>query len=153
MRRRHLRLLGGPGQVPTDADWVEYANQHLPELSALNAQFLEGSRSQRWLRMSYQQDRSAVSHNPIGSGLVAEMLDQTATHCGYLVAGYLCATTQMEMVILRPAKACFYVATGCLLALTAEVAILSAELVDGAGLETATIRAAAQPATGVTGPL
>ncbi|OBJ12672.1 hypothetical protein A5624_10490 [Mycobacterium sp. 1482292.6] len=138
----------------TDADWVEYANQHLTsELSALNAQFLEGSSSERWLRMSYQPGRNAINHNPIRSGLIAEMLDQTAIHCGYLVTGYPCATTQMELVIMRPATACCYVATGRLIGRTAEAAFLSAELADEAGFEIATIRAAAQVATGLTGPL
>ena len=45
-------LFGESGAALTDADWIDHANKHLPaNLSAFNATFVDGSRTQRSLRL------------------------------------------------------------------------------------------------------
>ncbi|MCV7092590.1 PaaI family thioesterase [Mycobacterium interjectum] len=141
----YLGLFGEPGLAFSDAQWVEHANQHLtPNLSALRAKYLDGSRAERWLRMSYEPSPSAFNFAQLSGGSIAEMLDQTATHCGSLVTGYPCPTLSMTVTILRGGTAKSYVAAGRVLKLTKTNAVLGAELDDDTGRRIATITVVSQ---------
>jgi uncharacterized protein (TIGR00369 family) len=129
----------------SDAEWVAHANKHLtPNLSALNAKFLEGSRDERSLRMSYEPGPSAFNFTALSGGSMAEMLDQTATHCGSLVTGYPCPTLSMTVTILRAGATKSFVATGRVLKLTKTNAVLGADLDDDTGRRIATITVVSQ---------
>jgi uncharacterized protein (TIGR00369 family) len=136
----YLGLFGEPGLALSDAEWVDHANRHLPpNLAALNARYLDGSREERWLRMSYEPGPGAFNSIQISGGSIAEMLDQTATHCGSLVTGWPCPTVTMTVTFLRAATAKSYVATGRVLKLTRATAALGADLDDDAGRRIATV--------------
>jgi uncharacterized protein (TIGR00369 family) len=129
----------------SDAEWVAHANKHLtPNLSALNAKFLEGNRDERSLRMSYEPGPSAFNFTALSGGSMAEMLDQTATHCGSLVTGYPCPTLSMTVTILRAGATKSFVATGRVLKLTKTNAVLGADLDDDTGRRIATITVVSQ---------
>jgi acyl-coenzyme A thioesterase PaaI-like protein len=129
----------------SDAEWVAHANKHLtPNLSALNAKFLVGSRDERSLRMSYEPGPSAFNFTALSGGSMAEMLDQTATHCGSLVTGYPCPTLSMTVTILRAGATKSFVATGRVLKLTKTNAVLGADLDDDTGRRIATITVVSQ---------
>ena len=98
----YLGLFGEPGAALSDGEWVANANKHLtPNLSTLNARYLEGCRAEQWLRMSYEPGPGALNFTQLSGGSIAEMLDQTATHCGSLVTGCPCPTLSMTVTILR----------------------------------------------------
>lgn len=138
-------LFGDAGASLTDSEWVELANQNLtPNLSALNARYLEGSREERWLRMSFQPGPSAMNFIALSGGSIAEMLDQTATHCGSFVTALPCPTVSMTVSILRPATTQSFVATGRVLKLTRATATLVADLEDETGRQVATITVVSQ---------
>jgi acyl-coenzyme A thioesterase PaaI-like protein len=69
----------------------------------------------------------------LSGGSIAEMLDQTATHCGSLVTGCPCPTLSMTVTMLRAGTAKSYVAVGRVLKLTKTNALLSADLDDDTG--------------------
>ncbi|GFG63701.1 hypothetical protein MKUB_11910 [Mycobacterium kubicae] len=105
----YLGLFGEPGRALTDEQWIKHANHYLtPNLFALNAEYLTGSRSEQWLRMSYRPGPGAFNFAQLSGGSIAEMLDQTATHCGSLVTGHPCPTLSITVNILRggTTKAC-----------------------------------------------
>lgn len=136
----YLGLFGDAGTSLTDSGWVEHANRHLtPNLAALNARYLDGSREERWLRMAYEPGPGAMNFTQISGGSIAEMLDQTATHCGTFVTGLPCPTVSMTVSILRPATTKSFVAIGRVLKLTRAMATLAADLVDESGRQLATI--------------
>jgi acyl-coenzyme A thioesterase PaaI-like protein len=144
----YVRLFGEPGKALSDADWVAHATKNLtPNLSTLNARFLEGCRDERWLRMSYEPPAGAFNFMQLSGGSMAEMLDQTATHCGSLVTGCPCPTLSMTVTILRAGTAKSYVATGRVLKLTKTNAVLGADLDDDAGRRIATITVVSQLVT------
>jgi hypothetical protein len=146
----YLGLFGEPGAALTDTQWVAHANRHLtPNLSALNTRFLDGCREQRWLRMSYEPGPGAFNFAQLSGGSIAEMLDQTATHCGSLVTGCPCPTLSMTVTILRGGTAKSYVATGRVLKLTKTNAMLGADLDDDAGRRIATISVVSQLITDI----
>ncbi|OBA60372.1 hypothetical protein A5647_00955 [Mycobacterium sp. 1100029.7] len=138
-------LFGEPGTALAAAQWVAHANDHLPpNLAALNARFVEGSREEQWLSMAYEPGPNAFNFALLSGGSIAEMLDQTATHCGSLVTGCPCPTLTMTVTILRGATATAYVATGRVLKLTRTNAMLGADLDDDAGRRIATITVVSQ---------
>jgi uncharacterized protein (TIGR00369 family) len=135
----YVGLFGEPGAALSEAEWVDYANKNLtPNLSALNTRYLDGSRDEQWLRMSYRPGPAAFNFAQLSGGSIAEMLDQTATHCGSLVTGWPCPTLTMTVNILRAGKAASFVATGRVLKLTRTNAVLGADLDDDAGRRIAT---------------
>jgi acyl-coenzyme A thioesterase PaaI-like protein len=141
----YVGLFGEPGLALSEAQWVEHANQHLtPNLSALNTRYLDGSREERWLRMSYEPGPGAFNFAQLSGGSIAEMLDQAATHCGSLVTGCPCPTLSMTVTILRGGTAKSYVATGRVLKLTRVTAVLGADLDDDAGRRIATVTVVSQ---------
>jgi uncharacterized protein (TIGR00369 family) len=147
----YLGLFGEGGNALSDAQWVAHANKHLtPNLSALQAEFLEGSREQQWLRMAYRPGPGSFNFAVLSGGSIAEMLDQTATHCGSLVTGCPCPTLSMTVTILRAATAKSYVATGRVLKMTKTNAVLGADLDDDAGRRIATITVVSQLLTDLT---
>jgi acyl-coenzyme A thioesterase PaaI-like protein len=138
-------LFGAAGTSLTDSEWVAHANRHLtPNLSALNTRFLDGSREDRWLRMSYEPGPAAMNFVGLSGGTIAEMLDQTATYCGSFVTGLPCPTLSMTVFILRPATTKALVATGRVLKLTCATATLGAELEDESGRQVATVTVVSQ---------
>lgn len=147
----YLGLFGEPGLALSDAEWVEHANQHLtPNLSTLNAKYLDGCREERWLRMSYEPGPSALNFSQLSGGSIAEMLDQTATHCGSLVTGCPCPTLSMTVKILWAGTTKSYVVTGRVLKLTRATAVLGADLEDGAGRRIATVTLVSQLITDIS---
>jgi acyl-coenzyme A thioesterase PaaI-like protein len=141
----YLGLFGEAGLALSDAEWVVRANQYLtPNLAALNARYLEGCREERWLRVSYEPGPAAFNFAQLSGGSIAEMLDQTATHCGSLVTGCPCPTLSMTVTILRGGTAKSYVATGRVLKLTKTNAVLGADLDDDTGRCVATITVVSQ---------
>ncbi|WP_156748699.1 hypothetical protein [Mycobacterium sp. 1482292.6] len=74
---------------------------------------------------------SAFKSTQLSGGSIAEMPDQTATHCCVLVAGCPCPTLSMTITILRAGNAKSYVATGRVLKLMKN-AVLAADLDDDA---------------------
>jgi acyl-coenzyme A thioesterase PaaI-like protein len=147
----YLGLFGEPGLALSDAQWVEHANQHLtPNLLALNAQYLDGCRKERWLRMSYEPGAGAFNFTQLSGGSIAEMLDQTATHCGSLATGCPCPTLSMTVTILRAGSAKSYVATGRVLKLTRATAVLGADLDDDTGRRIATVTLVSQLITDIS---
>ena len=75
----------------SEADWIELANDSLPpNLSALNARIVAGSRTDRFLQVSYRPGPESFTFISLSGGCVAEMLDQAAAHCGTFVTSYGC---------------------------------------------------------------
>jgi acyl-coenzyme A thioesterase PaaI-like protein len=141
----YLGLFGEPGTALSDSEWVAHANKHrTPNLLTLQGAFLDGCRDERWLRMSYEPGPGAFNFAQLSGGSIAEMLDQTATHCGSLVTGCPCPTLTMTVTILRGGTAKSYVATGRVLKLTKTNAMLGADLDDDAGRRIATIAVVSQ---------
>lgn len=147
----YVGLFSEPGRALTDAEWVRHANRHLTaNLSALNARFIEGSRPEQLLRMSYEPGPSAFNFTQLSGGSIAEMLDQTATHCGVLVTGYPCPTLSMTVTILRAGTAKSYMATGRVLKVTKSNAVLAADLDDDAERRIASITLVSQLITDIS---
>jgi acyl-coenzyme A thioesterase PaaI-like protein len=147
----YVGLFGEPGAALSDAAWIEHANQHLtPNLSILSARYLAGSRTERWLRMSYEPGPAAYNFTQLSGGSIAEMLDQTATHCGSLVTGCPCPTLSMTVTILRAGMTTNYLATGRVLKLTKTNAVLGADLDDDAGRRIAVITMVSQLITDIS---
>jgi acyl-coenzyme A thioesterase PaaI-like protein len=147
----YLGLFGEPGLALSDTEWVEHANRFLtPNLAALQAKYLDGHRDERWLRMSYEPGPGAFNFAQLSGGSMAEMLDQTATHCGSLVTGCPCPTLSMTVTILRAGTAKAYVATGRVLKLTKTNAVLGADLDDDTGRRIATVTVVSQLITDIS---
>lgn len=147
----YLGLFGEPGLALSDTQWVAHANRCLtPNLSALRAEYLNGHRDERWLRMSYEPGPGAFNFAQLSGGSMAEMLDQTATHCGSLVTGCPCPTLSMTVTILRAGTAKTYVATGRVLKLTKTNAVLGADLDDDTGRRIATATVVSQLITDIS---
>jgi acyl-coenzyme A thioesterase PaaI-like protein len=135
----YVGLFGEPGLALPEEQWLEHANAHLtPNLAALKARFVEGSRTEQWLRMSYEPGPSAFNFTALSGGSMAEMLDQAATHGGSLVTGCPCPTLSMTVNILRAGTAKVYVATGRVVKRSKTNAVLSADLDDDTGRRIAT---------------
>jgi uncharacterized protein (TIGR00369 family) len=79
----------------------------------------------------------------LSGGSVAEMLDQTATHCGTLVTGKGLPTLTMTVNYLRAGTGSSFIATTRMLSLTRTSALLRAELADEQGRAIASASVAA----------
>ena len=127
----YVQLFGEFGAMLSDADWIGLANNSLPpNLSALNARIVEGSRTDRFLQVSYRPGPESFTFISLSGGCVAEMLDQAAAHCGTFVTSYGCPTLTMTANYLHAGRGSLFVATAGLLAVTTASAIISAELTD-----------------------
>jgi acyl-coenzyme A thioesterase PaaI-like protein len=143
--RGYPLLFGESGASLADADWIDHANKYLPaNLSALKTTFVDGSRAQRSLRVSYEPGPSAFNFAQLSGGSIAEMLDQAATHCGSFVTSHPCPTLTMSVTFLRAGTAKPYVATGRLIKLTSVTAVLGADLTDDKGQLIATVSLVSQ---------
>lgn len=115
----------------SDADWIGLANDCLPpNVSALDARIVEGSRTDRFLQVSYRPGSESFTFMSLRGGCVAEMLDQTAAHCGTFVTSYGCPTLTMTAIHLHAGTGSAFVATAGLLAVTSASAVIDAELTD-----------------------
>ena len=84
----------------SDADWIGLANDCLPpNVSALDARIVAGSRTDRFLQVSYRPGSESFTFISLRGGCVAEMLDQTAAHCGTFVTSYGCPTLTMTAIL------------------------------------------------------
>jgi uncharacterized protein (TIGR00369 family) len=130
-RDSYLRLFGEPGAVLSDADWMCTANSSLPpNLSALNAQIVNGSRREKLLQVSYKPGPDSFTFFSLSGGCIAEMLDQAATHCGTFLTGHGCPTLTMTVNYMRAGTSGLFYATARLLTVTSVTAVLGAELTD-----------------------
>ena len=127
----YAQLFGELGAMLSDTDWIKLANDSLPpNLSALGAEFVGGSRTDRFLQVSYRPGPESFTFISLSGGCVAEMLDQAAAHCGTFLTGFGCPTLTITANYLRAGTGSAFVATAGLLALTSASAIISAELTD-----------------------
>jgi len=70
----YLGLLGETGAGMNDLEWIGHANEHLPaNLAALTARFVEGSRDEQWLRVSYEP-------GPTAFNFTADLSDEHGHH-------------------------------------------------------------------------
>jgi hypothetical protein len=124
-------LFGEGGAALSDAAWIARANDSLPpNLSALNARFVTGSRTERFLQVSCRP-RSGVLHllQPqrwmcrrnarSSSGAVRHVRDEPR-----------CPTLTMTANYMRAGKGSEFVATARLLTVTSAAAVLGAEPTD-----------------------
>jgi acyl-coenzyme A thioesterase PaaI-like protein len=124
-------LFGEGGAALSDAAWIARANGSLPpNLSALNARFVTGSRTERLLQVSCRPGPESFTFFSLSGGCVAEMLDQAAAHCGTFVTSHGCPTLTMTANYVRAGKGSEFVATARLLTVTSAAAVLGAELAD-----------------------
>jgi acyl-coenzyme A thioesterase PaaI-like protein len=130
-REKYVQLFGESGAKLADAEWIGLANGCFPpNLSALNAEIIGGSRSDRFLQIGYRPGPESFTFIGLSGGCVAEMLDQGAAHCGTFVTSYGCPTLTMTANYLHPATGSTFVTTAGVLAVTSASAIISAELTD-----------------------
>lgn len=138
-------LFGEAGLALSDIEWIDQANRSVSQtLSVLSATIIDGSRSERRLRMSYEPGSSQRNFVQLSGGMIAEMLDQTATHCGSLVTGRPCSTLSMTATILLGGTTKSYVSSAKVLKLTKTNAILSADLDDATGMRIASMTVVSQ---------
>jgi uncharacterized protein (TIGR00369 family) len=124
-------LFGENGAALSEAAWIARANGSLPpNLSALNARFVTGSRTERLLQVSYRPGPESFTFISLSGGCVAEMLDQAAAHCGTFVTSHGCPTLTMTANYLRAGTGTSFVATARLLTVTSASAVVGAELAD-----------------------
>ena len=127
----YVDLFGEVGAALSDAAWIARANGSLPpNLSALNARIVAGSRSDRVLQVSYRPGPESFTFISLSGGCVAEMLDQAAAHCGTFVTSHGCPTLTMTANYLRAGTGSSFVATARLLTVTSASAVIAAELAD-----------------------
>ena len=127
----YAQLFGECGATLSDADWIGRANDSLPpNLSALNARIVAGSRSDGFLRVSYRPGPESFTFISLSGGCVAEMLDQAAAHCGTFVTSHGCPTLTMTANYLRAGTGRSFVATARLVTVTSASAVIAAELTD-----------------------
>ena len=111
-RECYVQLFGDFGATLSDADWIDLANDSLPpNLSALNARIVAGSRADRFLQVAYRPGPESFTFISLSGGCVAEMLDQAAAHCGTFVTSYGCPTLTMTANYLHAGIGSAFVAT------------------------------------------
>lgn len=127
----HADLFGEGGAALSDAAWIARANDSLPpNLSALNARFVTGSRTERLLQVSYrpgpesfnllQPQRWMCRRNArSSSGALRHVRDEPR-----------CPTLTMTADYVRAGKGSGFVATARLLTVTSAAAVLGAEPAD-----------------------
>ncbi|WP_236595427.1 PaaI family thioesterase [Mycobacterium paraintracellulare] len=139
-------LFGESGAALSEPEWIAAMNAALPpQLSALNARFESGSRAARTLRVSFRPGPERfTAFTILSGGSTAEMLDQTAAHCGTLVTGHGLPTLTMTVNYLRAGTGSLFVVTAEVLSVTSTSAVLGAELVDEQGRPVASASVVAQ---------
>ncbi|MGE2816954.1 PaaI family thioesterase [Mycobacterium heidelbergense] len=80
----------------------------------------------------------------LSGGSIAEMLDQTAAHCGTLVTGHGFPTLTMTVNYLRAGKGGLFVVTARVLSVTSTSAVLGADLAGEQGRSVASASIVAQ---------
>jgi uncharacterized protein (TIGR00369 family) len=115
----------------SDAAWIALANGCLPpNLSSLNTRIVAGSRTEKFLQVSYRPGPESFTFISLSGGCVAEMLDQAAAHCGTFVTSHGCPTLTMTANYLRAGAGSEFVATARVLGVTTASAVIGAELTD-----------------------
>jgi acyl-coenzyme A thioesterase PaaI-like protein len=128
-RDDYVGLFDDNGRALSDTDWITHANRSLPpNLSALNTQFVTGSRTDQTLTVRYEPGPESFSFWSLSGGVTAEMLDQAATHCGTFVTGHGCPTVTMTTNYFRPGTGGLFVANARVLSMTKVSATVAAEL-------------------------
>ena len=75
-RETYASLFGELGNSLSDEDWIARANVSLPpNLSALKARLVTGSRTEQTLQISYEPGPESFSFFALSGGCTAEMLD------------------------------------------------------------------------------
>jgi acyl-coenzyme A thioesterase PaaI-like protein len=139
------RLLGDSGAALSEREWITTANNSLPpNLSSLKARFESGSRSDRSLQVSYEPSPQYFSFVSLSDGAIAEMLVQTATHCGTFVTSYGCLTLTMRINYLRAGTGSVFVATARVLEMITSSAVVRADLAGDRGKRIASASVAVQ---------
>jgi uncharacterized protein (TIGR00369 family) len=141
----YRRLFGESGAALSEAEWIAAMNTSLPpQLSALKARFEAGSRLDNSLKVSfYPGPERFTAFMTLSGGSIAEMLDQTAAHCGTLVTGQGLPTLTMTVNYLRAGTGSTFIATARMLSLTSASAVLGADLSDEQGRAIASASVAA----------
>lgn len=144
-RDGYRRLFGESGAALSEAGWIAAMNTSLPpQLSALKARFETGSRLDKSLKVSFSPGPERfTAFMALSGGSIAEMLDQTATHCGTLVTGQGLPTLTMTVNYLRAGTGSSFIATARMLSLTRTSALLRADLADEQGRAIASASVAA----------
>jgi uncharacterized protein (TIGR00369 family) len=143
-RRRdcYARLFGEAGAALSDVDWITQANDTLPpNLSALNARIVGGSRSDKVLKVCFRPGREFFTYIGLSGGCIAEMLDQAAAHCATFVTSRGCPTLTLTVHYLRLGTGQSFLAAARLLTVTSATAIVDAELTDERGRQIASASA------------
>lgn len=142
----YRRLFGESGAALSEPEWIAALNSSLPhQLSSLNARFETGSRLEKSLTVSFHPGPERfTAFNTLSGGSIAEMLDQTATHCGTLVTGHGFPTLTMTVNYLRAGTGSVFVVTARVLSLTRTSAVLRADLADKPGRSVASASVVAQ---------
>jgi uncharacterized protein (TIGR00369 family) len=132
-RRRdcYARLFGETGAALSDADWITQANEALPpNLSALNARIVGGSRSDKVLKVCFRPGREFFTYIGLSGGCIAEMLDQAAAHCATFVTSRGCPTLTLTVNYLRMGAGQSFLAAARLLTVSSATAVVDTELTD-----------------------
>lgn len=142
----YRRLFGETGARLSEPEWIAAMNSFLPnQLSALNAHFETGSRVDRSLKVSFRPGPERfTAFMALSGGSIAEMLDQTAAHCGTLVTGHGLPTLTMTVNYLRAGIGNLFVVTAEVLSVTSTSAVVRAGLVDEQGRTVAAASVVAQ---------
>jgi acyl-coenzyme A thioesterase PaaI-like protein len=144
-REIYADLFGELGNSLSAEDWIARANISLPpNLSALKARFVTGSRTEQALQISYEPGPESFSFFALSGGCTAEMLDQAATHCATLVTGYGCPTLTMTTNYFHRGTGSTFVANARILSMTSVSALIVAELIDQRGRRIAAASVAVQ---------
>lgn len=145
-RDAYLRLFGESGAALSEPEWIVAMNSSLPpQLSALNARFETGSRMDKSLVVSFRPGPERfTAFMALSGGSIAEMLDQTAAHCGTLATGHGFPTLTMTVNYLRAGKGGLFVATARVLSVTSTSAMLGADLAGEQGRSVASASIIAQ---------
>jgi len=127
----YARLFGEEGAALSDGQWIAQANDALPpNLSALNARFTAGNRAEEFLQIRYMPGPASFSFTRLSCGSIAEMLGQTAQHCGAFVTSYPCPALTLTVNFLHTGVGASFVATAGMLAVKQGCATVAAELTD-----------------------
>jgi acyl-coenzyme A thioesterase PaaI-like protein len=133
-RETYASLFGELSNSLSDEDWIARANVSLPpNLSALKARLVTGSRTEQTLQISDEPGPESFSFFALSGGCTAEMLDQAATHCATFVTGYGCPTLTMTTNYFHRGTGSTFVANARILSMTSVAALIMAELIDERG--------------------
>src|SRR5262245_46488246 len=128
-RESYAGLFGELGNSLSDKDWIARANSGLPpNLSALKARIVAGSREEQTMQIIYEPGPESFSFFGLSGGCMAEMLDQAAAHCATFVTGYGCPTLTMTTNYFRRGTGSIYIVDAQIASKTAVSALILAEL-------------------------